>query len=693
MGVSAVIPAYNEETTVGRIIDTLKQVAAVTEIIVVSDGSEDDTAAVARYHGARVLELAVNSGKGAAMTAGAREAREDILLFLDADLEGLLPGHVQALIEPLLAGRAEMSVGIFSRGRSMTDLAQVVAPHLSGQRAIRKDLFLAIGADKSRFEVEVQLTSEARARKWRVEKVPLVNMTHIMKEEKRGLYRGVVARMGMYKDIAGFFWRLTRKKLKARPVAVLLLLLSLGVAFNYDTQRTASAEAGRMPDLNLPAAGQRLLVVSPHPDDETLGAGGLIATARARGDTVKVVFMTNGDGFRRGVETGRGILPASAGDFLTYGERRQQEAIAALGNLGIRPGDIIFMGYPDGGLAAIWSNYWQEDKPYRSAYTRQEAVPYRLAFKPGEPYAAPALLANLEAILREYRPTDIYVTDTNDSHPDHWATGAFTLAAVGELKGEDPTFHPRIYTFVIHTGMWQMLPVFDRDDKPLLPPGYFLARGTPWYRLSLAPAILELKKKAIAAYRTQEMVMPTFLANFERPNEVFSLLPDQEVFTTATGMSVDGEVKDWPRDAIIALDPGGDLVTKKVERGGDLKAAYLLQTGRTTYLRLDTWGRVGFPVNYTLSLYLLPAAPGAGNQRFTWSWAPGEKQVRWLTRPAGYDPNAIRVASGGDSLEMALPDLIPPGEHYLMLTAVTSIGKLPLDRIPWRLVKIKGSDL
>ncbi|MBC7324902.1 MAG: hypothetical protein H5T99_06270, partial [Moorella sp. (in: Bacteria)] len=91
----------------------------------------------------------------------------------------------------------------------------------------RRELFLAAGADKSRFEVEVLLTSEARARGWRVQKIPLANMTHIMKEEKRGLYRGVVARLGMYKDIVMFFWRLTRKKIKARPVAVLFIFFSL----------------------------------------------------------------------------------------------------------------------------------------------------------------------------------------------------------------------------------------------------------------------------------------------------------------------------------------------------------------------------------------------------------------------------------------------------------------------------------
>ncbi len=219
MGVSAIIPAYNEEATVGKVIDILKKVPKVTEIIVVNDGSEDATTAVARRHGAQVIEMDINSGKGAAMTAGADQARGNILLFLDADLEGLRTEHVKALITPLTAAVADMTVGIFNGGRSFTDLAQVVAPQLSGQRAIRKELFLSVETENSRFEIEMLLNNEASNQGWRVQKVPLPNITHITKEEKRGFYRGAVARMGMYKDIAGFCWRWTREKIKNSSVA------------------------------------------------------------------------------------------------------------------------------------------------------------------------------------------------------------------------------------------------------------------------------------------------------------------------------------------------------------------------------------------------------------------------------------------------------------------------------------------
>ncbi|GFN22643.1 MAG: glycosyltransferase family 2 protein [Thermoanaerobacteraceae bacterium] len=212
MKVTAVIPAYNEAATIGSVIEVLRRVPLVDEIIVVSDGSEDATAEVARKQGARVIELAENCGKGVAMVRGAREARGEVLIFLDADLEGLTPEHVENLLNPVLQGEAEMTIGVFARGRCLTDWAQVIAPHLSGQRAMPRALFLGAGIEDSRFEVEVMLSTVARRRGWRVKKVPLFNMTHVMKEEKRGFARGIIARMGMYKDIAWFFWRAGLKR-------------------------------------------------------------------------------------------------------------------------------------------------------------------------------------------------------------------------------------------------------------------------------------------------------------------------------------------------------------------------------------------------------------------------------------------------------------------------------------------------
>jgi len=124
MKVAVVIPAYNEERTVGSVVQASKQCTLVDEVLVVSDGSTDSTLRVAADAGARSIELLPNRGKGGAMLVGFTHTDADIILFLDADLVGLTPKHVESLLEPILAGEVASTLGVFGGGRWPTYLAQ-----------------------------------------------------------------------------------------------------------------------------------------------------------------------------------------------------------------------------------------------------------------------------------------------------------------------------------------------------------------------------------------------------------------------------------------------------------------------------------------------------------------------------------------------------------------------------------------
>lgn len=163
MKVSCIIPAYNEEKTIASIIDTVKRVNEVNEIIVVSDGSTDATAIVAKQAGAKVIELQENMGKGAAVKIGIENAKNDIVMLLDADLIGLNEQHVLDLLLPVLNDEADMTVGIFVNGRLTTDLAQKIAPFLSGQRVLKKHIFYNIdNIEFTKYGIEVALTRYLR---------------------------------------------------------------------------------------------------------------------------------------------------------------------------------------------------------------------------------------------------------------------------------------------------------------------------------------------------------------------------------------------------------------------------------------------------------------------------------------------------------------------------------------------------
>src|SRR5690625_1626002 len=140
MKAAAVVPAYNEEDNIHAVLSVLESCPLLDEVIVVSDGSTDQTAQVARQHDVRVVELPVNMGKGGAMKAGSRHTDAEVLLFVDADLIGLTREHIAQMLNPVLRGECMMSVGVFEDGRLATDLAQKMAPFLSGQRAMVRSI-------------------------------------------------------------------------------------------------------------------------------------------------------------------------------------------------------------------------------------------------------------------------------------------------------------------------------------------------------------------------------------------------------------------------------------------------------------------------------------------------------------------------------------------------------------------------
>lgn len=202
MRIDCIIPAYNEEKTIGEVIDVVKQVEIINNIIVVNDGSMDSTSSIAKNKAVRVIDMDINKGKGAAIKEGLKSTDADIILLLDADLIGLTKKHIIDLLQPVIKDEADMSIGIFNSGRFATDLAQVVAPHLSGQRAIKKFVLNSLdNMDMTRYGIEVALTKHVSKNGFRVKNVELKDMTHVMKEEKLGFKKGFKARMKMYIDI------------------------------------------------------------------------------------------------------------------------------------------------------------------------------------------------------------------------------------------------------------------------------------------------------------------------------------------------------------------------------------------------------------------------------------------------------------------------------------------------------------
>ena len=189
--VAAIVPAFNEEPTIGSVVSVLKSSPLLSEVIVVSDGSTDRTSAVAREAGATVYDLERKSGKGNAMLHALAHTDAPIILFCDADLKGFTADHVDQLLEPVLNGGRAMNVGLRDRGVFWNALA-LHLPLIGGERALRRTIIETIPPQfLSGFMIESALNYYCRSRHMPYGSVQLSGLSIRRKYEKVGWSEGL----------------------------------------------------------------------------------------------------------------------------------------------------------------------------------------------------------------------------------------------------------------------------------------------------------------------------------------------------------------------------------------------------------------------------------------------------------------------------------------------------------------------
>lgn len=221
-------------------------------------------------------------------------------------------------------------------------------------------------------------------------------------------------------------------------------------------------------------ANDRLLVLAVHPDDETLGCGGLIQQAVAAGASVHVAFITNGDNNpwpQRYVEARWKI---GARERQRWGRRRQSEAVEALSILGVGSSRIIFLGLPDQGMTSLLE-------------TGDDEVVQLL----GEMIAGVA-------------PTLLLGPALDDTHRDHNAVAVLTDMALAHLPAEAK---PRLLTYLTH------------GEKVF---------STNGYKISLSRSQLETKRRAILCHKTQMALSRGRFLAYAQSEEIYFSPPAVE---------------------------------------------------------------------------------------------------------------------------------------------------------------------
>jgi LmbE family N-acetylglucosaminyl deacetylase len=209
----------------------------------------------------------------------------------------------------------------------------------------------------------------------------------------------------------------------------------------------------------------RILVVAPHPDDESLGVGGLLQRAFAAGIQVRILFGTNGDNnpwvqrycerrWAIGVEERR-----------RWGQRRQQEALKAIAVLGGNADCARFMNFPDQGITNLLMK------------------------------ADTSLWDRLITEIREWQPTLMIIPTVIDSHPDHSAL-CVLLSRAAQLSGS-----PKVLEYLLHK------PSVEISRKPIA--------------LRLTPDETEIKRQAILCHETQVALSGKRFTRFATTNEFY----------------------------------------------------------------------------------------------------------------------------------------------------------------------------
>jgi LmbE family N-acetylglucosaminyl deacetylase len=306
------------------------------------------------------------------------------------------------------------------------------------------------------------------------------------------------------------------------------------VAFGTTSTLVSAAPRAHAAETLVVPPHARVLVVAPHPDDESLGAGGLMQQTLAVGGRVHVLFMTNGDGYPEAVEVATGHREPSANDYRGFGELRRAEALVALEHYRVLPLSVTFLGFPDGGLAEIWRR-GPHVPAYESPYTREDNPPYPHAFEAGARYVSRDLIQLISRMVALSDPDWIVLPTPLDNHPDHCATFTFVLAALKSLAAEPggaAKLPDRLLTYLVHTSPgWPPPP---QTPGPLPEPPKLFAPAR-WFSLALSDEQVKTKLEALDTHRTQAAVMAALFHSFARPNELFGVIERAEVMGLQPG--------------------------------------------------------------------------------------------------------------------------------------------------------------
>ena len=259
---------------------------------------------------------------------------------------------------------------------------------------------------------------------------------------------------------------------------------------------------------------ERVLFFTPHPDDETLAACGLISRLLAQKNPLKIVFVTRGNAnpslFLKDKK-----LRFSPEKFIETGRVREEEAKKAIKALGGQENNLLFWDYPDGALSSLWK---KPKKLIASKTTKLNHSPDTL-----QEYRGENLTKDIKNIIEEFQPTIIFAPHRKESNPDHQAVALFIKKALKAIRWQGS-----MYQYLIHLKTLRFFRLYPPKNKILFPPSCLNEKNYHWFNFWLSEEQLVKKRSALNCYQSQLIIptLRTLFRSFQAQNKIFASCPN-----------------------------------------------------------------------------------------------------------------------------------------------------------------------
>jgi len=421
----------------------------------------------------------------------------------------------------------------------------------------------------------------------------------------------------------------------------------------------------------------KILILAPHPDDEVLACAGVIQRAVKMGIQTKIVFFTYGDNNEWSFFLYRKHPVISSKSVQKMGLIRYKEAISSCETLGVKPEDVIFLGYPDFKTFSIWLSHWAEEPPLKSMLTKTTYVPYENAFRPKALYKGEEIIYDLSKIIQQFQPTKIFLPSPVDYNSDHQSLYLFTEVCLLDLKEK---INPNLYYYLVHYKRWPIPIAFDRK-LPLLPPEE-LKNSILWKTFPLTPEEVNKKLFALKKHATQYKTNPKFFKSFIRKNELFGEIPILSINT--------GNIQN--------LFPGEPTENSK------LPPEELLEYEKNRFIRIETFNlkaedeKLIFTINFSK-----PLRKGVSSSLYLFGYSKnvpfnkmpkihiqiGEKSINITDKNKKLNNNSINITNKRNQVIIDIPLKILNYPDKLFTSVRTNLKTIPLDYAPWRIIDLQ----